>query len=45
MRPLEQLPPPMTDADMCIQLEVNGEPYYQVGPNGAQTPGTCPKKS
>jgi hypothetical protein len=45
MRPLEQLPPPMTDADMCIQLELNGELYYQVGPNGTQTPGTCPKKS
>lgn len=45
MRPLEQLPPPMTDADMCIQLEMNGELYYQVGPNGQPTPGFCPPKS
>jgi hypothetical protein len=38
---LEQLPP-QTDADMCIQFEMNGEPYYQVGPNGQPTPGRCP---
>jgi hypothetical protein len=34
--------PPQTDADMCIQLEMNGELYYQVGPNGQPTPGRCP---
>jgi hypothetical protein len=42
MTSLEQLPPPQTDADMCIQLEMNGELYYQVGPNGQPTPGRCP---
>ena len=42
MHPLEQLPPVQTDADMCIQLEMNGELYYQVGPSGPQTPGRCP---
>jgi hypothetical protein len=39
---LKELPPPQTDADMCIQLEMNGELYYQVGPNGTPTPGRCP---
>ena len=41
MNSLERLPP-QTDADMCIQFEMNGEPYYQVGPNGQPTPGRCP---
>ena len=41
MASLEQLPP-QTDADMCIQLEMNGELYYRVGPNGQPTPGRCP---
>jgi hypothetical protein len=40
--PDELAPPPQTDADMCIQLEMNGELYYQVGPNGQPTPGRCP---
>ena len=39
---LEKLPPPQTDADMCVQLEMNGELYYQVGPSGTPTPGRCP---
>jgi hypothetical protein len=38
----ELAPPPQTDAEMCIQLEMNGELYYQVGPNGQPTPGRCP---
>ena len=41
MPPLQQLPPPQTDADMCIETTVGGETYYQVG-DGPAVPGRCP---
>jgi hypothetical protein len=42
MKPLDQLgPPPQTDADMCVEFEMNGETYYQTGAS-TPAPGRCP---
>ena len=40
--PVEALPPPQTDAEMCIEYTVGDETFYQVGPNGKAYPGRCP---